>query len=45
MIKAAEKVGMQEEARIRKARTVEGKYYDAIKMGVLREEWEALSGH
>ncbi|SET52243.1 Protein N-acetyltransferase, RimJ/RimL family [Salinibacillus kushneri] len=40
MIKVAEKVGMQEEARIRKARTVDGKYFDAIKMGVLREEWE-----
>lgn len=40
MMKLALKIGMIEEARIRKARIVEGEYYDAIKMGVLREEWE-----
>ncbi|MGP4039215.1 GNAT family N-acetyltransferase [Gracilibacillus sp. D59] len=40
MIKVAEKVGMKEEARIRKARIVDGEYFDAIKMGILREEWE-----
>ncbi|MBB6452424.1 RimJ/RimL family protein N-acetyltransferase [Salirhabdus euzebyi] len=40
MMKAAAKLGMQEEARIRKARMVNGEYYDAIKMGILREEWE-----
>lgn len=44
MMKAAEKIGMQEEARIRKARTVDGEYFDAIKMGILREEWEELKG-
>ncbi|RWR05799.1 GNAT family protein [Siminovitchia fortis] len=43
MIKVAEKIGMKEEARIRNARKVEGEYFDAIKMGILREEWEALS--
>lgn len=41
MMKVAERLGMREEARIRKARIVEGKYFDAIKMGMLREEWES----
>lgn len=40
MIKVAEKMGMKEEARIRQARMVDGEYYDAIKMGILRKEWE-----
>lgn len=40
MVKVAERIGMKEEARIRNARTVDGKYFDAIKMGILREEWE-----
>ncbi|PSL50742.1 RimJ/RimL family protein N-acetyltransferase [Salsuginibacillus halophilus] len=40
MMKAAQKTGMVEEARIRKARVVDGVYFDAIKMGILREEWE-----
>ncbi|WP_298829134.1 GNAT family protein [uncultured Planococcus sp.] len=39
MMKVAQRLGMKEEARIRKARMVEGEYYDAIKMGILREEW------
>ncbi|WP_342440364.1 GNAT family protein [Paenibacillus sp. FSL L8-0436] len=37
----AAKCGMVEEARVRKARIVRGEYYDAIKMGILREEWES----
>ncbi|MEH6940712.1 GNAT family N-acetyltransferase [Bacillus sp. JJ722] len=40
MIRVAEKLGMQVEARIREARIVDGKYYDAIKMGILRREWK-----
>ncbi|WP_074599141.1 GNAT family N-acetyltransferase [Sediminibacillus halophilus] len=40
MIKVAEKIGMKEEARIRDARIVDNKYYDAIKMGMLRSEWK-----
>lgn len=40
MIHVAEKIGMQLEARIRKVRFYEGNYYDSIRMGVLREEWE-----
>ncbi|GEB35741.1 MULTISPECIES: GNAT family N-acetyltransferase [Brevibacillus] len=43
MIKLAARLGMQEEARVRKARIVRGEYYDAIKMGILREEWEQLA--
>ncbi len=39
MMRVAYKLGMVEEARIRKARVVEGEYYDSIKMGILREEW------
>lgn len=42
MMGLAAKCGMVEEARVRKARIVRGEYYDAIKMGILREEWEAL---
>lgn len=42
MIRLAAKCGMVEEARVRKARIVRGDYYDAIKMGILREEWESL---
>lgn len=45
MMKLAEKVGMMEEARIRDARIVDGKYYDAIKMGMLRSEWEVQNDH
>ncbi|EWG09487.1 GCN5-like N-acetyltransferase [Cytobacillus firmus DS1] len=40
MMKAAEKIGMQLEGRMRKCRIVNGAYYDSIRMGVLREEWE-----
>ncbi|WP_112182562.1 MULTISPECIES: GNAT family N-acetyltransferase [Paraliobacillus] len=43
MMKVAEKVGMQVEARIRNARFVNDTYYDAIKMGILRQEWDELS--
>ncbi|MCP3033066.1 GNAT family N-acetyltransferase [Halobacillus sp. A1] len=42
MIKAAGKLGMKEEARIRQARRVNDQYFDAVKMGVLRKEWEEL---
>ncbi|PRO64508.1 GNAT family N-acetyltransferase [Alkalicoccus urumqiensis] len=42
MIRVAEKLGMKEEARIRKARIVNGRYFDAVKMGILKEEWESV---
>ncbi|WP_349408312.1 GNAT family protein [Pseudalkalibacillus sp. SCS-8] len=41
MIRLARKIGMVEEGCIRKARIVDGEYFDAIKMGVLREEWNS----
>ncbi|ARK32509.1 GNAT family N-acetyltransferase [Halalkalibacter krulwichiae] len=39
MMKVAAKLGMKEEARIRDARIVNGEYFDAIKMGILKKEW------
>lgn len=39
MMKLAEKLGMKMEARYRKARIVEGSYYDSISYGVLKTEW------
>lgn len=41
MMRLAEKVGYREEARFRKARIVDGAYYDALGYGILREEWQA----
>ena len=40
MIRVGEKLGMTMEARIRKVRYYNGMYYDSIRMGILREEWE-----
>ena len=42
MMRLAEKLGFQEEARYRKARIVNGRYYDSMGYGILREEWETL---
>jgi len=39
MIAVGKKLGFIEEARIRKARVVKEKFYDSIKMGILKEEW------
>jgi Acetyltransferases, including N-acetylases of ribosomal proteins len=39
MMHVAQKIGMKEEARIRQVRFYEGKYYDSMKYGVLRDEW------
>lgn len=44
MMRVGEKLNMQIEARIRKARYYNGEYYDSIKMGILREEWESIRG-
>lgn len=41
MMRLAEKLGFREEARFRKARIVDGAYYDGMGYGVLREEWDA----
>ena len=43
MIRVGEKLGMQMEARIRKVRYYNGEYYDSIRMGILREEWEEFT--
>ncbi|KHF39376.1 GNAT family N-acetyltransferase [Halalkalibacter okhensis] len=45
MGKVAAKLGMKEEARIRDARMVNGEYFDAIKMGILRKEWEGIKSN
>ena len=42
MIKVGEKLGMQMEARLRKCRLYNHEYYDSIRMGLLREEWESI---
>lgn len=42
MIRVGEKLGMQMEGRMRKVRFYEGEYYDSVRMGILREEWEEL---
>ena len=41
MIQVGAKLGMMMEARIRKVRYWNGTYYDSIRMGILREEWDA----
>ncbi|MEG9298587.1 GNAT family protein [Mangrovibacillus sp. Mu-81] len=41
MMKAAEKIGMKLEGRMRKCRYYNGVYYDSIRMGMIREEWES----
>jgi RimJ/RimL family protein N-acetyltransferase len=43
MIKVGEKLGMTLEACLRKVRLYKGVYYDSIRMGILREEWEATN--
>lgn len=40
MMKVAERIGMRQEACIRKVRYHNGYYYDSVKYGVLREEWQ-----
>ncbi len=39
MVKLSEKLGLKLEAVYRKARIVNGKYYDSVSYGILREEW------
>lgn len=40
MMACAEKLGFQQEACLRKVRYYQGQYYDSVKYGVLRQEWE-----
>ncbi len=42
MMKLALKLGFVQEACFKKARIVDGKYYDSVGYGVLREDWERL---
>lgn len=42
MIKLSEKIGLKLEARIRKVRYYNGVYYDSVKYGILREEFNKL---
>ena len=39
MMACAEKLGLQQEARLRKVRYYQGQYYDSLKYGLLRSEW------
>ena len=41
IIRLAYKLGYQQEACFRKARIVEGDYYDGLGFGILREEWNS----
>lgn len=43
MISLGKKLGMTLEARIRKVRYYNNQYYDSIRYGILREEWNALT--
>ncbi|WNS44639.1 GNAT family protein [Paenibacillus sp. MMS20-IR301] len=43
MIKTGMKLGMTMEARLRKCRYYDGQFYDSIRMGLLREEWESAA--
>lgn len=42
MVELAKKVGMKKEAEYRKARIINGIYYNSISYGILREEWDDL---
>ncbi|WP_368031588.1 GNAT family N-acetyltransferase [Bacillus licheniformis] len=42
MMRCAEKAGFKMEGRIRKVRYYDGVYYDSIRYGILREEWELI---
>jgi RimJ/RimL family protein N-acetyltransferase len=44
MIRVGEKLGFVLEGRIRRGCEVKGQFYDRIKMGLLREEWQAQAG-
>lgn len=39
MMRVAEKLGFLKEAVYRKARIVDGEYYDSVSYGILKEEW------
>ncbi len=39
MMRLAEKLGLKKEAVYRNARIVDGKYYDSVSYGILKDEW------
>ena len=41
MVRLAQKLGFQEEMRLRQARMVNGEYFDGLGYGILRTEWVA----
>ncbi|HAF62558.1 MAG TPA: N-acetyltransferase [Anaerolineaceae bacterium] len=41
-IRCYEKVGFQHEGRLREASFLDGKYYDMLWMGILRDEWRGM---
>jgi RimJ/RimL family protein N-acetyltransferase len=43
MMFCAKKTGFKQEACLRKVRFYQGKYYDSIKYGMLREEWKMIN--
>lgn len=43
MIRLGQKLSMTQEAKIRKVRYYQDKYYDSIKFGILRSEWGYLN--
>lgn len=43
MIRLSEKLGLNLEARIPQVRYWQGTYYDSVKYGILRDDWEALN--
>lgn len=42
MMRCASKVGLKQEARLRMVRYYKGQYYDSVKYGILRQEWQQL---
>ncbi|CAM3867089.1 GNAT family N-acetyltransferase [Mesobacillus zeae] len=44
MVAVGKKLGMKEEGRIRNSHLQHGRYYDTVKMGVLREDWNGARG-
>ena len=43
MLHLAERIGMKKEAVYRKARIVNGQYFDSVSYGILREEWNQIN--
>jgi len=43
MMSLATKLGFKQEARLRKVRYYQGEYYDSVKYGVLRKEWNRMT--